>query len=136
MSMEDQSAIPWEHFWHPNTSRSANTYVAFRATFELASSSQVDFQMIGAHWFRVWLDGEFITEGPARFDAEHPEYESLVLSLTSGFHVIAILAHNENLNTRIIRGDIIPPFMSVKAIADSADIRLHWKCLELSLIHI
>src|SRR5207247_1458794 len=84
--------------------RSPDSRVAFRGTFTLLRSCAVEFRVLGASWFTAWIDGEFLTEGPARFPPSHPEYEIISRTLGEGRHVVAALVHHHGVETRMLRG--------------------------------
>src|SRR5690606_15267583 len=87
-------------------------------------------QVFGAHWFNLWVDDKLITEGPARFETQHPEYEELPLNIGPGRrHCFAAIVQAEGVSTRILRGDLIPPFLWCRLInTDGEEFALQWKC--------
>lgn len=118
-------------YWHPATSRASNVYVAFRIAFELSEAQEVELHLFGAHWFQCWLNGEYLTEGPVRFEPAHPEYEELIRNLPAGKHLVTAVVHNVGLNMRMLRGDQIPPFLYLRTWAAGGVLPSTWKCLEL-----
>lgn len=85
-------------FWlsAPPTSTSApDTHTALRGTFELKAAGEVELRVLGATWFSLWVDGEYLADGPARFPRSHPEYDTLRLKLAAGKHVLAAQVHYE-----------------------------------------
>ncbi|MEI7902453.1 MAG: hypothetical protein WCK89_19565 [bacterium] len=118
-------------FWLGSPSRAFDLHAAFRATFSLDQPADAGIHVFGAHWFVAWLDGEFLTEGPARFEMTHPEFESIRVALTPGWHCLAAQVHNEGISTRILDGGKIPPFFGCRIVADHKDVPISWKCAEL-----
>src|SRR5437868_7437005 len=74
--------------------RRPDTHVAFRGSFSLLKSTVVQFNILGASWFTAWIDGEFLSEGPARFAPDYPEYEITRAVLPAGKHAVAALVHH------------------------------------------
>ncbi len=109
----------------------ADVYAAFRGAFQLPRDGQVTIKIIAAHWFQARLDGEFLTEGPARFPLTHPEYEVLPRTLKAGRHVISALVHDEGVSTRMLRADLIPPFLLCEVSTDGQPTDVQWKCRRL-----
>ena len=63
--------------WHPTAKEGEQDYyVAFRGTFDLPADNGRDGNVLGAAWYVVWCDGEYLTEGPPRFPVTHPEYQT------------------------------------------------------------
>src|SRR5947207_2108051 len=110
--------------------RAPDSRVAFRGAFTLLRSCSVEFRVLGASWFTAWIDGEFLTEGPARFPSSHPEYELISRTLSAGKHVVAALVHHHGVETRMLRGDI-PPFFWCHALADGNVVEIEWKAAPL-----
>ncbi|MFY8222966.1 MAG: sulfatase-like hydrolase/transferase [Pirellulales bacterium] len=104
----------------------ADRHVAFRGTFELDREADVEFRLLGAAWFVAWLDGEYFAEGPARFSAKHPEYQSHTARLPAGRHVLAVQVHHEGVDTRMLRN--IPPFLHAEAMVAGRPLAVAWKC--------
>lgn len=118
--------------WVPNPSRPTDLYAAFRGTFSLGRDTEITFHLFGAHWFHAWLDGAFLTEGPARFETAHPEYEVLRVKTAAGRHCLSALVHNVGVSTRMLRGDLIPPFLMARVFDGDAEIPVAWKCREMT----
>lgn len=106
-------------------------YAAFRGTFELEADATITVRIIGAHWFIAWLDGERLTEGPYRFPLGHAEYETVEVPLKAGRHVLAVQVRNEGIETRMMQGDKIPPFIAAQVLANDVDLALTWKAAPL-----
>jgi hypothetical protein len=119
------------YLWLPEKAGQIDTYGAFRGSFRLADSAEVEFHILGCHFFNAWLDGEYFCQGPARFESSHPEYEVIRKKLSAGEHLIAAIVHNTGISTRLLRGDIIPAFFACKIIHKDKEIAVSWKCLKL-----
>jgi alpha-L-rhamnosidase len=116
--------------WCPGVKESdADSYVAFRGQFELASAAEVDFRTLGASWYVIWLDGALLTEGPPRFTMRYPEYQVDHLKLAAGRHVIAALVHHEGVTTRML--ETMPPFLYCEAWSGDREVLLQWKCTRM-----
>lgn len=111
---------------HSDTDR----HVFFRARFELDRHAAVNFQIFGANWFKVWLDGEYLAEGPLRFCETHPEYEVFERTLGPGTHVLAWHVHQMNINTRLTGTDVIPCVYAEVSDTEGRAIALDWKAIE------
>ncbi len=116
-------------FWHTATDAEPDTYVAFRGTFDLTQATTVEFNILGAAWFVVWLDGTLFTEGPARFSPSNPEYQTYRVRLETGRHVLAVQVHHLGVTTRILN-DVTPFFWCI-ARADGEEVEVQWKAQSL-----
>lgn len=126
--------LSMNYLWLP-VSGGIDTYGAFRGAFRLADSAEVEFCILGCHFFDVWLDGEYLCQGPARFESGHPEYEIIRKKLGAGEHCIAAIVHNVGVATRLLRSDIIPAFFACSVIHRDKEIGVLWKCLKLEGYH-
>lgn len=104
-------------------------YVAFRGQWNLASESDCEIQLLGASWFVGWLDGKYFCEGPARFPADYPEYQTYKIHLPAGHHVLAIQVHQIGVVTRIL--DNPEPFLYCVIKEGRKEIPVSWKCIRL-----
>lgn len=108
---------------------SPDTYSLYRGTFTLKSASELSLKHLGASWYRIAINGEYLTEGPARFSPERPEYLSESLSLPAGDYVIAIQLHHEGVETRILKA--YDPFLWIELTTAAGEIPISWKALPL-----
>ncbi len=115
--------------WSTRDSVPANTFVAFRGTFNTPVRGEVEFQLSGASWYVIWLDGEYFYEGPDRYAAQYPEYQSKKAVLDKGNHLIAIEVHYEGVETRIL--DAIKPFLMCRLLQSGNVLPLSWRCRQL-----
>ena len=122
-------------FWLPLPASGPDTHGAFRGRFRLARASDVALRLCGASWFAVWLDGEWLAEGPARFLPGRPEYEWRHLQLPAGEHLLAVHAHHVGADTRMLLDTA--PFLAVSLCAEPAgtEIPLLWKGRRLDGYH-
>ena len=123
-SDEDQGDSPGE-----SRKDRTDTYVAFRGEFELTEPGEVEIRTLGVSWFNLWLDGEFVMEGPARFPKDRPEYDALRIRLSAGRHIIATQVHNIGLTTRILVD--MPPFFACEILNDGKPLPMEWRCMRL-----
>ena len=115
--------------WISTDPTPANTHLAFRGKFTLPDEAWIEFQLSGASWYVVWLDGEYFYEGPDRYAAAYPEYQSKKVNLGKGDHLVAIQVHNEGIETRIL--DAIQPFLLCSLLEGGKEIHILWKCQQL-----
>ncbi len=128
MSFDTQATAMW---LEGSECAQPDTYVAFRGRLALQTSARVVFHVLGAHWFGMWLDGTFLTEGPARFPQSHPEYEIITRDLAAGEHVLAALVHNQGLPTRMLQGNLIKPFLWCQVYLDGQAVPVSWRAARL-----
>ena len=112
--------------WHPDeTALRPDAHVAFRGQFDLESATEIELNISGASWFVVWLDGEFLAEGPPRFPATHPEFQKLPVSLQAGPHTLAVHVHYLGVSMRVYPE--IPPFLWCVVARENQAIAVIWK---------
>ena len=125
-------AAPLQPFWVAGSNpqaEPANTHTAFRGSFELKQAEEVEIRFLGATFFNLWLDGEMIADGPARFPKEHPEYDTVRVRVAAGRHVIAAQVNYAGVDTRIMNK--IPPFFAGDVSAGSQPVKVEWRSLRL-----
>jgi alpha-L-rhamnosidase len=78
--------------WSHNTIPAVHEVVLFRHSFTLTNTlSQATLLLFADTRYEVWIDGEWVGRGPARFSHEIREYDSYPLgTLTAGEHLIAV----------------------------------------------
>jgi hypothetical protein len=86
-------------------------------------------RFLGASWYCVWLDGNFLLEGPLRYPAKHPEYQELSIELSAGEHILAAKVAYFGASTRLLAD--LPPFLAAMALVDDQELPITWRCLEL-----
>jgi len=117
--------------WHPQGQPDdRDWYVAFRGEFEVPADGAVAFHLLGATWFAGWLDGVYFCEGPARFPAPHPEYQTFTEKLGAGRHAVAFLVNHTGVSTRILEG--VDPFLACAVQQDGRALPVTWKCTRLT----
>ncbi|MBS6703053.1 MAG: hypothetical protein KH248_01010 [Alistipes indistinctus] len=115
--------------WTDSAVAAPDRHVAFRGTFSLDADTTVDLQLSGASWYVVWLDGAYYTEGPDRYAAKYPEYQTRRVRLAAGEHTLAVQVQHEGVATRILRE--IQPFLYVRASVGDREVPVRWRCLPL-----
>jgi len=115
--------------WMDDGATEPDTYVAFRGILQLKEDSPVILRTLGASWYTVWLDGEYLLMGPARFPIEHPQYGERLLHLSRGCHVIAAQVHHDGVETRILKA--MPPFLDIHVLKDGQEVAVPWRCIRL-----
>ena len=43
-----------------------DVHAAFRGRFTLDEEAELEFRLSGASWYRIWIDGNILCEGPDR----------------------------------------------------------------------
>jgi len=116
--------------WCPDTrSDEADYYVAFRGRFDMPAEGEIELRVLGASWYVVWLDGAYVTEGPPRFPAGFPEYQSRRVRVSGGKHVLAVQVHHIGLATRMLEN--IEPFLFCQVVAEQKELAVRWSCTRL-----
>ena len=106
-----------------------DTYALFRGRFDLSAPSQTEIRFVGSAWYQVWLDGAPLLEGPFRFALDRPEYQTVLLELPAGEHLLAVHAHHIGVDTRILKDT--PPFLWCEVSEGEALRPIRWRCLDL-----
>jgi len=106
-----------------------DTHTAFRGSFYVSAPIDIDIHAIGASWFSIWLDGEYLGDGPARFPKTHPEYDTFHVSLNDGIHIVAVVVHFAGISTRLLEN--MPPFLALSICAGIELLPIAWKCKRL-----
>jgi hypothetical protein len=107
-----------------------DTYGAFRGWFELDQDTEIELRTLGSSWYVIWLDGDYIEEGPARFPVDHPEYETRRVKLSAGKHLLAVQVHHIGETTRMLVN--MPPFLHCRVVADGRPVPIRWRCSRLA----
>jgi hypothetical protein len=102
---------------------------AFRGRIDVAEDSSIELRLIGASWYEVSLDGQFLTEGPIRYERSHPEYSSHLVVLKKGTHVLGVHLHWVGETTRMLVKQA--PFLWCRAHSGGNEIPIKWKCQPL-----
>jgi len=108
----------------------ADSHFYFRGRFVLPAAGRVTVKVLATNWFEGWLDGEWLAEGPARFDLAHPEYETIELELGPGEHVLAMHVHYEGVFTRIHEEEV-PLFVFASVEVSGESVAVEWRYLPL-----
>ncbi len=105
-------------------------YVAFRGVVEVNETTTVTIRTLASGWFTAWRDGVHLTEGPARFKPEYPEYDAIETVLLPGRTVFAIQAHHIGITTRILQD--MAPFLYFEVFDEEGHaLPLKWRCIRL-----
>jgi alpha-L-rhamnosidase len=107
-----------------------DTHVAFRASFELRRAAQVEINTVGSSWYRAWLDGAWLLEGPLRYAVNRPEYDVHEVELAAGRHVLAFHVHHIGVDTRILAK--APPYIWCSLFVEGEELPLEWRAIRLS----
>jgi alpha-L-rhamnosidase len=115
--------------WLEGESTKPDTYLAFLGRFDLAHEADVEIRTLGSSWYVIWIDGRYVDEGPVRFEAQHPQYQSTRMKLSAGAHVLAVQAHHIGATTRMLMD--MPPFLYCRVLADGKELETRWSCKRL-----
>jgi hypothetical protein len=130
--------VEWNARWimHPTVQPQAHAVVLFRNSFELAKKPDKFVVYLSAdNQYRFFVNGRYISRGPARGDLSHWFYETLELSdyLQAGKNILAVEVVNwgpkrsftffSQMTTFIMQGD-----------SDAAELvntgEAKWKCIQ------
>ena len=78
----------------PDAEQKNGACVAFRKHFQLADTAkQVTLQIFADARYMLWVNGQYVQRGPARFEPQAPEYDSMDITpnLHTGDNVIVVL---------------------------------------------
>ena len=95
----------------------------------LLSGGPATIQVFASCPFRLYLNGEWIGEGPVRWSKSAPEFQEFDLPLRTGSNVIGILAHYEGVSTRMM--EAMPPFVQCRINREGQEIAVSWKALRI-----
>ena len=114
-----------EKMWLKDAQNNIDLYVAFRGTFYAEAAQQTELRLSGCSWFRAYINGIFLTEGPYRNDETHPEYETIKCAINKGKNVIYAVVHSIGIPTRMTMNR--QPFFTCAA----EGFKIQWKCRHL-----
>ncbi|MGZ0708293.1 family 78 glycoside hydrolase catalytic domain [Coraliomargarita sp. W4R53] len=114
--------------------QSADSYVAFRAELSIETPGQYALRHCATSWYRIWHNGAWLSEGPARFDRANPEYIETTLRLETGNHCLAVQVHHVGCDTRLLE-EQAPAFYARLVNSDAVDVKLNWSARKLDAYH-
>ena len=85
--------------YHSDASQRA---VGFRKQFQVPTTgANANLFIFADNRYQLWINGQFVWRGPARFDPKRPEYDSLNVGsyLTAGTNTIAVLVYGHVTNS-------------------------------------
>ncbi len=109
--MPYKSSIVWnlpKAMWATGPIRK-DSHFGFRGSFK-TDATKAEIRVFCPCPFLIYLDGEWIGEGPVRWAINAPEYQAFTVDLKPGSHVIAVFAHYEGVSTRMMETQ--PPFLA------------------------
>lgn len=74
--------------WLKGAEDNTDLYVAFCGKFYCSAEQELPFVISGCSWFRIFLNGMFLTEGPYRYDDAHPVSETISRPVRRGENII------------------------------------------------
>ena len=116
--------------WAMDNVVSPDTHCAFRGVFYLKQRGMIELRICAASWYVLWLDGQYLCEGPARFVPDYPEYDVRQLTLDAGPHLLAVQVHHQGLATRMLPD--IAPFLHCRIMDGNAELPIRWRCHPLA----
>ncbi len=119
-----------KYLWYPGVSRRENVYVMFQTELMIEQEGTTTVNLFGSSVYRAYIDGTEFVQGPARFEAGHPEYDECQLDLRQGKHVLSVVVHYYGVSTRMLAPET-PAFLQCEILGASGSIPLQWKCKEL-----
>jgi hypothetical protein len=92
----DGAALSASFIWtgQPDADQKKGACVAFRKHFQLADAEKnVTLQIFADTRYMLWVNGQYVQRGPARFEPVAPEYDSMDITtnLHTGDNVIVVL---------------------------------------------
>ncbi|THF76206.1 alpha-L-rhamnosidase-related protein [Cohnella fermenti] len=115
---------------HPALSREVNVYVLFQGRFRLDQAGRCKIRLFSCGPYRLYMNGEEIGEGPARFTVDHPEYDTYEPMLEAGEQTVSAVVHHYGIDNRMFIPDL-PHFLQCEASDDSGSLTVSWRALEL-----
>ena len=91
---------------HPGTEKVTGATVAFRKKISLAKTpAHAALHLFADARYILWVNGQYVDRGPARFQPNGPEYDSVDLSakLKAGDNVIALLVAGNLSGGKVMR---------------------------------
>ncbi len=115
--------------WAPKgVADEADSFVGFRGVFT-SHAPKVNFRIVGASEYLVWLDGKLVHDGPPRFARAFPEYQTFSVPTSGGEHVLAVQVRHDGVTTRMLSD--ISPFLWCGVSEGNAELAVRWKCARL-----
>ena len=118
--------------WSEEITADRNVYAFFRRSFILDSSGELHLAITADSEYVLYVDGEFVTRGPARAPLDYYLYDVIDVPLGPGAHCLAVLAHHVGeVNACMMLGR---PGLLVEAYVESAEPTLDlssgptWRC--------
>lgn len=111
--------------WLTSNPPEPDTHVVVRGHFLLNGPERVEIRSLGVSWYEAFIDGDWLTCGPARFTPAHPEYDAQFRDLAAGPHVIAAHLHYAGVETRPLPN--LPAFWWCDVLVENAPIPITWR---------
>ena len=87
--------------WLRGAEDNTDLYAAFRGSFCSDTERELPFAVSGCSWYRVFVNGTELTEGPDRYDDAHPVYKEVFCRVRQGENIIFAVVHSVGIPTRI-----------------------------------
>ena len=111
--------------WLRGAEDSPDLYAAFRGSFCSDTERELPFAVSGCSWYRVFVNGTELTEGPDRYDDAHPVYKEVSCRVRQGENIIFAVVHSVGIPTRILKNTA--PFFA----CESPGLSIEWSCTRL-----
>ena len=108
----------------------ADTHVGFRGSLSVGSATTLKVRVFASCPFILFLDGKWIGEGPVRWATAAPEFQVFEEKIDAGPHVLAVHAHYEGVQTRMM--EALPPLISCVAVGNAVALPVQWKATVLA----
>ena len=80
--------------WPEAAAADRNVYALFRRTFRADAPATLELHLTADSFYTLYLDGRFISRGPARAHLEYYSFDSFTLDVDVGEHCLAVLVHH------------------------------------------
>jgi hypothetical protein len=80
--------------WSEEITADRNVYALFRRSFTLDSSGALHLALTAGSEYVLYIDGQFVTRGPARAPLDYYLNDKLDVPLEPGAHCLAVLVHH------------------------------------------
>lgn len=90
--VNETAGFPARWVWHPDVRPDEPTVLAFRLPFTVTETQTVRIHVTADHRYELFCDGQRLGRGPERGDPAHWFYETYLLELEPGDHLLAARA--------------------------------------------
>lgn len=80
--------------WPEDVAADRNVYALFRRILHNDTPATLELHITADSFYTLYLDGRFISRGPARSHIDYYSFDTLALELDAGEHCLAVLVHH------------------------------------------